>query len=208
MHRLPGRARASERGTVMFLLLLALAGLAALGGLSILAVRGSMTAAGHDRFKTIALYAAESGAASAIDYLRRQSAAGVPWSALLEPLDDPPLSPADALGNGAPPGEVDNPFSADTQAWFEVVILNNPTDPGYATGDDTDGRVIIRATGHGPDGATAQVEWDVRSNSTGGTVDHCVGYAQMLLAEDGAARNDCLATIDATIVDRYTPGAN
>jgi hypothetical protein len=192
----------------MLLLLLALAGLGALGGITVIATRGSMNAAGHDRWKTIALYAAESGAAAGIDYLRRQTEEGVSWSALVSPSNSSPISPSDVVGNGVPNGESGNPFSTDTQAWYEIEILNNETDSGFALGEDRDRRLIIRSTGHGPDGTTAKVEWEVRDNNTGTGGQHCPTYGQRGLAEDGAGRNDCLSTIDATVMESYTPGGN
>jgi len=192
----------------MLLLLLALAGLGALGGLTVIATRGSMNAAGHDRYKAIALYAAESGAAAGIDYLRQQTAQGVPWSALVTPSNSSPISPSDVVGNGVLNGEDGNPFGTDTQAWFEIEILNNPSDTGFATGEDSDNRLIIRATGHGPDGTTARVEVEVKSNATGAVGQHCPTYGQRGLAEDGAGRNDCLTTIDSTIMESFTPGGS
>lgn len=206
LHISPCRAR--QRGNVMLLLLLALAGLGALGGITVIATRGSMNAAGHDRWKTIALYAAESGAAAGIDYLRRQTEEAVPWSALVSPSNTAPISPSDAIGNGVMNGDSGNPFSADTQAWYEIEILNNETDPGFALGEDRDNRLIIRSTGHGPDGTTAKVEWEVRNNNTGTGGQHCPTYGQRGLAEDGAGRNDCLSTIDASVMESYTPGGN
>ncbi len=198
--------RPSQRGNVMLVVLLALAGLAAIGGITALAVTGSQRASTQDRFKAIALYAAESGAAATIDFLRRESAQGVPWSDLVEPSNVDPQSPVDVAGNGVLPGDTGNPFSDDEQAWYEVVILNNPTDAGFATGDDTDGRVIIRSTGHGPDGAVARIEWEVKSNFVAGSTSHCPSYGQRGLAEDGAGRNDCLLQIDSTQSQTFTPG--
>jgi hypothetical protein len=195
-----------ERGNAMLLVLLAMSGLAALGGMSALAVRGGLDAAGHDRFKAIALYAAESGAAAAIDFVRQQQAAGVTLSELVEPDNDDPQSPAGIAGNGARPDDDGNPFGTDLQAWYEVVVLNNPTDTGLSAGDDTDGRFIIRATGHGPNGAVAMIEWEVRANFSGATMAHCPSYGQRGLAEDGAGRNDCLSVIDATQTATFTPG--
>jgi hypothetical protein len=192
----------------MLLLLLALAGLGALGGLTVIATRGSMNAAGHDRYKAIALYAAESGAAAGIDYLRRQTAQGVPWSALVTPSNSSPISPSDVVGNGVPNGEDGNPFGTDTQAWFEIEILNNPSDTGFALGEDSDSRLIIRSTGHGPNGTVAQVEWEVRNTFNGASIAHCPTYGQRGLAEDGAGRNDCLTTIDSTIMESFTPGGS
>ncbi|MCA9679299.1 MAG: hypothetical protein H6708_31405 [Kofleriaceae bacterium] len=201
-------ARNRQRGNAMVLMLLALSGLAALGGLTALSVRGGLDAAGHDRFKAVALYAAESGAAAAIDFVRQQAVQGTQLSDLVEPDNVDPQRPAGIVGNEIGPGDVGNPLSPDMQAWYEVEILNNPTDTGLAAGDDTDGRIVIRSTGHGPDGAVAQVEWEVRSNFSGGTASHCPGYGQRGLAEDGAGRNDCLTTIDATDTATYTPGGN
>lgn len=208
MRRLDSARLKRQRGNVMLLLLLALAGLGALGGITVIATRGSMSAAGHDRFKTIAIYAAESGAASGVDYLRQQNAQGVSWSALVSPNNDTPISPTDAVGNGIPNGDAGNPFSSDTQAWFEFEILNNDSDPGFANGEDLDGRLIIRSTGHGPDGTTARVEWEVRNNNTGSGGQHCPTYGQRGLAEDGAGRNDCLSTIDSTVMESFTPGGS
>ncbi len=201
----PPRPR-RERGNAMLLILLALSGLAALGGMTALSVRGGLDAAGHDRFKSIALYAAESGASAAIDFLRKQSVAGVEWSAFVEPDNVDPQRPPGIVGNELLPGETGNIFSDDQQAWFEVELLNNATDTGLAAGDDTDGRMVIRATGHGPNGAVAQIEWEVRSNFSGGSMAHCPSYGQRGLAEDGAGRNDCLSNIDATASQTYTPG--
>jgi hypothetical protein len=192
----------------MLLLLLALAGLGALGGITVIATRGGMSAAGHDRFKTIALYAAESGAAAGIDFLRRHTEEGGDWDSLVSPSNTSPVSPTDAVGNGAITGDSANPFSADTQAWYEIEILNNETDTGYALGEDRDNRLIIRSTGHGPDGTTAKVEWEVRNNNTGSGGQHCPTYGQRGLAEDGAGRNDCLTAIDSTVMESFTPGGN
>lgn len=192
----------------MVVVLIAMAGLAGLGGITALSVRGGTDAAGHDRFKAVALYAAESGAAATVDWLRRQNAQGIPWETYLSPANTAIQSPVDIPGNGARPGETENMFSADLQAWFEVELLNNQGDPGFASGEDLDGRVVIRATGYGPDGARARVEWEVRSNFNGGSVAHCPGYAQRGLAEDNAGRNDCLAVIDASVTATFTPGGN
>jgi hypothetical protein len=192
----------------MVVLLVSLAGIAALGGLTALSVRGSSSAASHHRFKASALYAAESGAAAAVDFLRRQTAAGVAWSTLVSPYNDAPSSPDGIVGNNRRPGDPDNPFGEDTASWYEVTILNNPTDVGFVAGEDTDFRLVLRAIGHGPDDAVATVEWEVRGNfATTATVNRCPGYGQRGLSEDNSGRNDCLATIDATDTATYAPGA-
>jgi len=187
---------------------IALTGLVTLGSLTVLSVQGGMSAAGHDRHTSSALYAAESGAAAAMDYLRLNVDAGVKWSDFVEPSNTSPQSPGDIVGNGALPGDAGNLFSTDVNAWYEVEILNNLDDNGFVAGDDTDGRVIIRSTGHGPDGAVAQVEWSVAVEISGGGGRPCPGYGQKGMSEDGTGRNDCLSTIVATDVATYTPGAN
>ena len=46
--------------------------------------------------------------------------------------------------------------------WYEVSILNNREDPGFAAGTDDDGTVILRAVGHGPDQTIVAVEAEVQ----------------------------------------------
>lgn len=196
-----------QRGSALVVCLIVLTGLITLGGLTVLAVQGGLSAAGHERHRSTALYAAESGAAAAMDYLRRNVDTTTKWSALVEPGNVAPQVPADIVGNGAPPGDARNLFGPDIRAWYEVELLNNLDDDGYAAGDDNDGRVIIRSTGHGPNGTVAQVEWQVGVQVTGAGGRPCPGYGQKGLAEDGAGRNDCLTNIVATDVATYSPGS-
>lgn len=190
----------------MIVALIALTGLVTLGSLTVLSVQGGIAAVGHDRHKSVALYAAESGAAAAMDFLR-SNVKSVPiyFSELVEPDNISPQRPTGIVGNLALPGAAGNLFSLDMNAWYEVEILNNRDDPGYAVGDDNDERVIIRATGHAANGAMAQVEWQVRANAVTGLGRPCPTYAQKGMAEDGAGRNDCLSTVVSTDVATYSP---
>jgi hypothetical protein len=199
------RLRRRQRGSALVVSLIVLTGLITLGGLTVLAVQGGISASGHQRHRSTALYAAESGAAAAMDYLRRNVDTTSKWSAFVEPNNVAPQFPADIVGNGVPPGAPGNLFSADIRAWYEVEILNNLDDDGFAAGDDEDGRVIIRATGHGPNGTVAQVEWQVGVQVTGAGGRPCPGYGQKGMAEDGAGRNDCLTNIVATDVATFSP---
>ena len=190
----------------MIVALIALTGLVTLGSLTVLSVQGGIAAVGHDRHKSVALYAAESGAAAAMDFLRRNvKTVPIYFSELVEPDNISPQRPTGIVGNLALPGAAGNLFSTDMNAWYEVEILNNRDDPGYAIGDDTDERVIIRATGHAANGAMAQVEWQVRANAVTGLGRPCPTYAQRGMAEDGAGRNDCLSTVVSTDVATYSP---
>src|SRR5690349_17951139 len=154
-------SRRRQRGSVVIVAMLVLVALISLGGLTVLSVQGSASATGADRFKAIALYAAESGASAAMDFMRKHLSQLTAWGAYVEPNNVNPQSPEEIPGNGILPGEDGNLFTPEMNAWYEITILNNPTDPSFAAGEDFDKRVIIRSTGHGPNGAVAQVEWEI-----------------------------------------------
>jgi len=162
----------------MLLAMIVLSSLGALGSLTVVSVQGVLKASSNDRSQAIALYAAESGAAAAMDALRHayvavDAAHPTPpqprWSALVHKANAAPLLPLATQvlpSNGVLPGDVSdqNLFAADLNAWFSVTILNNPDDPGFNADhdNDADGQVIIQSSGHGPQGALAIIEWEVR----------------------------------------------
>lgn len=191
----------------MLIALIAVGGLITLGGMTVLSVQGGMSAVSHDRHRSAALYAAESGAAVAMIYLRANVQVEPNfWSDFVNPGNVNPQRPADIHGNGAEPGDADNIFSDDMVAWYEVEILNNVDDREFDLGNDSDGSVIIRSTGHGPNGTTAQVEWQVGAGPVNTPGRPCPSYGQRGVAEDGAGRNDCVGTIIDTDIDTYRPG--
>ncbi len=205
------RARVRERGNALIIALIALTGLASLGGLTVLAVQGGIATSSSDRFKTIALYAAETGAASAMDWLRKQvvingTTATNGWTALVSASNATPSSPTEIPGNQRQPGDAGNLMSPEMNAWFEIQILNDRADPGFVAGQDINSRILIRSTGHGPDGATAQVEWDIQVGAGGPPSTPCPSYAQKGIAEDDAGRNDCLTSVNSTQTATYRPG--
>ena len=184
------RARQPQRGNSIVLALIVLSALGTLAMLTLFSVRGAVRSAAADRFHTTALYAAESGAAVAMDYLRSQAT----WSPLINPANAAtpiPAGWAQIYGNG----DGHNAFSADTGASYTIAILNNHSDTGFATGADNDHRVIIRATGFGPDGATAVIEWDVSGGAGSTQSTPCNEYSQGQLSEYGGGNNGCLGTI-------------
>ena len=196
----------SERGGVMLLAMLTLTGLAGLGALALLVTQGGMRAASHDRFQGIAMRAAESGIAAGMSFLRAQHDPSSHWSELVSPGNGAIQSPDAIPGNRAAPGTPGALLSADLDAWYEVSILNNPADPGFATGGDSDARVILRSVGHGPDGATVILEVEVSGLGLAPLRGRCGAYGQRGLAEDGAGRDDCLGTVDPTSTVTYRPG--
>lgn len=180
--------------------MIVLTALGTLGMLTVLSVRGGVQTSANDRFHTIALYAAESGGAAAMEYLRSVIDPHAGWTNVL--ATGPVI--ADIPGNEKLPGDADNPFADDLRAHYRVEVYNNQSDSGYATGTDTDKRVVIRATGYGPDGAMAMIEWDVQA--AGGLVRRpCPVYAQKGVSEDNSGRNDCLGTIDTSQSATFSP---
>jgi hypothetical protein len=201
------RAR-SQRGNALLISLIALTGLATLGNLTVVSVQGGVHAASSDRFHAIALYAAESGGAAAMNYLRGTVDSASRFGALVSPRNSSPRSPSDIPGNLVRPGQPGNLFSSDLQAWYEIQLLNNRQDPGFEAGTDDDAKIIIRAVGHGPDGAIATLEWEVQATGMSSLGRPCPGYGQKGLSEDGAGRNDCMGIIDLADTATYRPGEN
>lgn len=149
----------------MLIALIVLSSLATLGTLTTMSVQASLKASTNDRSQTVALYAAESGGAMAIEFLRKNFDRDFGWGAFVAPLSAPRAIPAaDFPPNGALPSDPNNPFSADQHAWFFVEVLNNHDDswkgPAFPN-VDSDGRVVVRSTGHGPQGSLAIIEWEI-----------------------------------------------
>lgn len=191
--------RNPEAGNTVVLALIVLSALGTLGMLAVTSARSSTQTTANDRFHSIALYAAESGCAAAMEYLRANLDPDQGWTAALEETAWEGI-----VGNNAPHGSEENPFSADLPATYSVEILNNRSDSGFSTGQDTDKRVIIRSTGYGPDRAVAVIEWEVQSSAST-TQRPCPTYGQRGMSEDNAGRNDCLGSIDTTQAASFSP---
>ena len=197
-----------ERGNVVIVTMLILLALVSLGGLTTLSVQGGMASTGHDRFRSIALYAAESGAAVGMEFLRSNMDANTYWTVWVNPNNLEPLQAPDGIaGNGIRSGQPGNLFNEKMRAWYEVEIVNNLDDPGLALGEDQDARVIIRSTGHGPNGTVARIEWEVLQSDAVGLGRPCPSYAQQGIDADGAGLNDCMGTITGgmTVYSVNTP---
>ena len=188
-----------ERGSVMLIVAVVLVAAVGVSGVTLLSVRGGVRAAAHDRSTNVALYAAESGVAAAMQFLRESYVLGDAadnWSALVEPNNEDVSPNPGIVGNTKKIGEAGNLFSGDTRAWYEVLILNNTDDPGYAAGNDTDSSVILRATGHGPGGAVAIIEVQIAPSSAGEGVP-CDGYRQKAMDALGTGFNPCQEEVNA-----------
>jgi len=159
--------RDRERGNSLLLALIVMSALATLGSLTVVSVQSSLKTSTNDRFQTVAMYAAESGGAAAMDFLRNHFDQATGWSSYVTPSNNPffLLGPPALPSSGAQPGTAANLFSADQNASFSIEILNNRGDPGFAAAggpNDLDGQVIIRSTGHGAQGSVVILEWEVR----------------------------------------------
>ncbi|MGE0549014.1 MAG: hypothetical protein AB7O24_10735 [Kofleriaceae bacterium] len=200
----------SQRGNSLVLAMIILTALGTLAILTVLGVRGGLRATANDRFHSMAMYAAESGGAAAMDYLRANISAGTKWSAFVDPCPSgtDPLAVArfegNITGNNVAHGVAGNPFSTDNPARYYVVIYNNRGDSGLVAGDDTDARVVIRSTGYGPDGAVAIIEWEV-TTQVAATSNPCQVYAQEGQSETNAGTNDCIGAIDTGQTRTFTP---
>jgi Tfp pilus assembly protein PilX len=172
--RPPRPPRDPQRGNSLVLALIVMSALATLGSLTVVSMQSSLQTSTNDRAQTIAMYAAESGAAVAMDFLRKNfDASGAifssatSWSTYCTANNAPPLVQMSAYipSSDAQPGDPNNLFDRDQNAWFHIDVLNNRDDPGYPTNTstcDTDGVVIIRSTGHGPQGSLVIIEWEVQ----------------------------------------------
>ncbi|HEU0029743.1 MAG TPA: hypothetical protein VFQ53_03850 [Kofleriaceae bacterium] len=189
----------------MLLSMIVLTALATLSGLTVVSVQGGITTSSNDRFHQIAVYAAESGGAAAMDFLRKNVNKVTGWQKFISANNANPQQP-NIPGNNAPIGTPGNLFSTDMQGWYSVTILNNRSDPGFTTGADSDKRVIIRSTGYGPNGAIAIIEWEISAANITGLGRPCPGYGQKGMGEDGAGRNDCLGTINTGTTATFRPG--
>lgn len=168
----PRPPRDRQRGNSLLLALIVMSSLAALGSLTVVSMESGIKTATNDRAQTIALYAAESGAAVAMDFLRANFNAtannppGTGWSAYVTRSNNNVVSVATALipSNGVAARQPGNLFGNDQSASYDIQLFNNRDDPGFAaaSNNDTDGRIIIRVTGRGPQGALAILEWEVQ----------------------------------------------
>src|SRR6185503_15250863 len=100
--------RDPERGAALALTLIAITALLGLGALTVLSVQSELASGGQSRFTTTALYAAESGTAAGMDFLRQncsvESSSTPLFSLWVEPNNVDAQKPSAIVGNGIKPG--------------------------------------------------------------------------------------------------------
>lgn len=205
MTRLDARSgRDPQKGAALALTLIAITALLGLGALTVLSVRTELVSAGQSRFSQAALYAAESGANAGMEYLRTACTASALFSEIVNPNNVDALKPEEIIGNGKRPGETGNAFDPDNSTWYDVTVLNNLNDPSLAAGDDSDGDVVLRVTGYGPDQTVAVIEVEVKNQE-------CIqafcaaSYAQRGLSATNEANAACSATVDISNLRTVAP---
>lgn len=196
--------RRGQRGSVMVVAMVTLSGLLAVAALTLVKVKRGLNASSQSRFQSMALFAAESGIAAGMDFLRANNATG-DFDAV---VDQTPVGAGGIAGNTIAAGAVGSVFSAGVEMSYTVTIRNNPDDPQFAIDptDDTDNIVILHVVGRGPGNSMIVLEVETRGSLDDSGGGACPGYAQGNISADGAGRNDCLGTIDSTTQQTYTPG--
>jgi len=185
--------------------MIVLAALGTLSALTVVSVQGGIAATGNDRYHALAVYAAESGAAAAMDFLRTNINLTTGWRTYISANNASPPQP-NLPGNNRDVGAAGNVFSSDVQGWYSVQILNNRSDSGFSTGNDNDKRVVIHSTGYGPNGAVSVIEWEITGQTVTGLGRPCSVYAQRDESEDGSGRNDCLGALNTSDTATFRPG--
>jgi Tfp pilus assembly protein PilX len=147
--------RNRQRGNSLLLAMIVMSALATLGGLTVVSVQGSLKASTTDRTQKIAMYAAESGAAAAIDFLRHQNN----WNGWMSQRGNPNPIVLPFNSNNKQPGDSNNLFSPDQNAWYTVSIYNDPYEGSTFDGNF---RVIVESTGHGPQNSVTVVDWEIQ----------------------------------------------
>src|SRR6185436_3414557 len=94
IHRWARRARCREQGNSLLLALIVLGALGTLSALTVVSVQGGIATAGNDRFHSIAIYAAKSGGAAAMDFLRKNLNLSTGWSSYVSARNTSPPQPA------------------------------------------------------------------------------------------------------------------
>src|SRR5215510_1583426 len=116
----PRPPRDRERGNSLLLALIVMSALAALGSLTVVSTQSNLKTSTNDRAQTIAMYAAESGAAVAMDFLGKNfnnsdDTRPFGWSTFVTRRNIGAVSVSQVLipSNRALPGPGANLFDAD-----------------------------------------------------------------------------------------------
>lgn len=165
--RLAQHTSQTQRGSVLVIALVILSALLMAATLTILKVQRGSQANSETRFRSVALFAAESGASAGMDFLRANVNPVTYFSAFVSPNNSVVQTPLGIPGNTLPHLDANNLFSGSVEMDFEVSLLNNISDPGFATGTDDDGILIMRCQGRGPGTSMVILEVEIDGSVPG-----------------------------------------
>jgi hypothetical protein len=139
-----------------------------------------------------------------MDYLRSNCSTTDMFTGSISPANASPPMPTGIVGNGVHPATAGNPFAPASGVWFEVTILNNLADPGFAAGVDNDGTVVLHSVGHGPDDTVAVVELEVQNTTC--LASFCAfEFAQRNVTSRNDASTACSARVASGNLRTFTP---
>jgi hypothetical protein len=195
-----------DQGAALIIVLVVLVALLGIGTLTLLSIRAEMVSAGQGRVDQSALYAAESGASAGVEYLRSHCQPAPDFfSSLMSASNATPQSPVDIPGNNAQPGSAGNPFLLDSAMWYQVSVLNNTDDTGFAAGTDTDAVVVLRSVGHGPNGTQSIIEVQVMNTQCALTACY-KDAAQRNMSASNDANSLCGSAVSGGTARTLVPG--
>ena len=115
-HR-PGRKTSqTQRGSVLVIALVTLSALLMAATITVIKVQRGSQANSETRFRSVALFAAESGASAGMDFLRANVDPATHFSAFVSPNNSVVQTPLGIAGNTRPHLDANNLFSGSSSA--------------------------------------------------------------------------------------------
>ena len=156
-----GGDRHGQRGSVLIVALITLSALLMFATITVIRVERGVATASEARFRSVALFAAESGVSAGMDFLRNNVVPVTFFTAFISPDNTVVQTPLGIPGNTLVTSDPNSLFSGNTDMLYEVSLLNNVEDPGLGAGSDSDGVIILRSKGYGPGTAMVIIEVEI-----------------------------------------------
>jgi len=156
-----------QRGSVLVVVLIVLSALLMAATITILKVDRGSKASSQARFQSVALFAAESGVSSGMEFLRANHHPTLHFGSLVSPSNTSIQSPVGIPGNMLPALDPGSLFSGDVEMHYEVSLLNNRSDSGFVSGADADSILTMRSAGYGPGTSMVVLEVTIDAGSPG-----------------------------------------
>jgi hypothetical protein len=102
-----------------------------------------------------------------MEFLRTNVVPVTFFGAFVSPNNGTIQTPLGIPGNTLPHLDPSNLFTGSIEMSYEVSLLNNIEDPGFAAGDDTDGVITMRSIGRGPGTSMVVIEVAIDASALG-----------------------------------------